>query len=325
MTSPIHHPASLITMHTPITSTSRHRSRLALPLRITAMLSLVLLSQCSQKDDSTLRFTGILDATTTRVSAQNAGLVTRLLVDEGRLVSPGDTLAVIEASKLGYQIEQSEAQTVELERQKESARAQLRAATINRENLRLRLDRFTALLRSGATTQQSVDDLKAALDAADEQLTAARLALEALTEKQAQLASGRKIVQTQIRDAVVASPLAGAVLVTYTEPGEFLTPGGPVCEIADLTDMWTKIYVAEEQLPFITMGQKVQVQVDGMPDRSFEGTVSWISPRAEFTPKTILTEETRTMLVFQARIRIPNNDGVFKIGMPVSVILQKAR
>ncbi|PLX31038.1 MAG: secretion protein HlyD, partial [Ignavibacteria bacterium] len=139
-----------------------------------------------------------------------------------------------------------------------------------------------------------------------------------------QIGAGQDLVRRQLRDAEIVSPLDGRVLVRYTDAGELLAPGSPVCEIADLSDMWTKIYISETQLHMVKLGQHVKVRIDGSDD-VLAGTVSWISSTAEFTPKTILTEETRTSLVYPVKVRVPNNDQLLKIGMPVTVTLDKSR
>lgn len=287
-------------------------------------LAAVLFGACSGKDESSFTLTGLMDATTVRVSAQTPGTIVAVNFDEGTAVSAGQTLAEIETEKLGYQIGQSSAAIEELSRQRASAELQLRAAVIQRDNTQKKYERFAALLASHAATQQSVDDLKAQLDAANEQLKAARASLDAIGSKQRQIESGRKIVERQVKDATITAPIAGTVLVKYTDRGELLGIGSPLCEIADLGAMWTKVYLEQHMLPSVRLGQKVRVRVDGMPDTDFEGTLTWISDKAEFTPKAILTEETRASLVYPAKVAISNPKGIFKIGMPVTVVIARA-
>ena len=132
-----------------------------------------------------------------------------------------------------------------------------------------------------------------------------------------------KVTTKQMRDAFIVSPEHGAVIIKYTEKGELVTIGSPLFEIANLTEMWTKIYLSETDVHRVKLGQKVQLKVDGLPEKSFDATVTWISDKSEFTPKTILTEETRTTLVYAAKVKAKNPDGVLKIGMPVSVLVPR--
>jgi HlyD family secretion protein len=294
-------------------------------MRIIAILITGLtLASCGADDSGQLSFTGIMDANTVRVSSETSGRVIELLVDEGADVKKGDAIARLETERIGYQLDQADAQQTELTHSIAAAASRVNAAEIQRNNLAKRLTRFRALLAREAVTQQTVDDLEAQLQSADAEIAAASASLSALRSKQAQLGAGEDLVRKQLRDAEILSPLTGRILVRYTDTGELLGPGSPVCEIADLTDMWTKIYVSETQLPSIMLGQHVQVIIDGTEER-LSGTVSWISSSAEFTPKTILTEETRTALVYPVKVRIPNEQQLLKIGMPVTVQLEKTR
>ena len=284
---------------------------------------LLLLSACSSKEETTAVYSGIMDATTIKVSAQTPGIVTEVRCDEGSRVSVGDTLAVIETEKLGYQLSQSQSLMEELSHQLRAAQLQQQAAAIQRDNVQTKLQRFTKLLQEGAATQQMVDDLQTQFDAANEQLRAADASLAAIRSKKMQVESGMKVTTKQMRDAFIVSPEHGAVIIKYTEKGELVTIGSPLFEIANLTEMWTKIYLSETDVHRVKLGQKVQLKVDGLPEKSFDATVTWISDKSEFTPKTILTEETRTTLVYAAKVKAKNPDGVLKIGLPVSVLVPR--
>lgn len=286
------------------------------------LLPVLLLASCGNGDETVMSFTGIMDATTVRVSAETPGRLVALHADEGEAVFRDSLLAVVETERLGYQLEQNEAMLAELAHQTESASLRLRAARVQRDNVLRRLERFRALLAQNAVTQQAVDDLQTQVDAADAELSAAEVALAGLRSKRAQIEAGTSIVRKQQSDARILSPIDGRVLVRYAEEGELLGPGAPVFELADLREMWTRIYVSETQLPALRLGQNMMLHVDGS-EAAFEGTVSWISDKAEFTPKTILTEETRTALVYAVKVKVRNRDAILKIGMPVTVSLPR--
>ncbi|MBR9974838.1 MAG: efflux RND transporter periplasmic adaptor subunit [Bacteroidetes bacterium] len=286
------------------------------------LLPALLLAACGDDDASIMRFTGIMDATTVRVSAETPGRLLSLHADEGEPVYRDSVLAVIETERLGYQIDQNDARLAELAHQTEAATLRLRAARIQRDNLLRRYERFRSLLAQDAVTQQTVDDLQTQVDAANAELAAAEAALAGSRSKRAQIQAGLSIVRKQQSDARITSPIDGRVLLRYAEAGELLGPGAPVFELADLRDMWTRIYMSETQLPALRLGQQVRLHVDGS-DTVFEGTVSWISDKAEFTPKTILTEETRTALVYAVKVKVRNRNDILKIGMPVTVSLPR--
>jgi HlyD family secretion protein len=291
---------------------------------ILVLLPLVLFSSCGDGEDATMTFTGIMNATTVRISAETSGRVVELRAEEGDPVTRDSVLAVLETERLGFQLEQSNAMLAELQHQTEAAALRLRAARVQRDNIARRHERFLALLAQQAATQQSVDDLRTQLDAADSELAAAQAALAGLRSKRAQIEAGGNLVRKQQRDARILAPLSGRVLVRYAETGELLGPGSPVFDVADFTDMWTRIYVSTAQLPHIRLGQEVSVSVDGV-DTTLDGTVRWISDKAEFTPKTILTEETRTALVYAVKVSVTNRDEMLKIGMPVTVEIRREK
>lgn len=294
--------------------------------RILSLLLLpVLLAACSSGDEADLRLSGTIEATTVRVSAQVPGLVTHLAFDEGSVVRKDSLLVTVDTERLEHQLRQSDATQDEIANQERALEAQLRAATATRDNLATRLSRMTALLAEHAATQQAVDDLRTQRDAAEAQIAALRAQIAALGSRRAQVDAGAQVLATQRRDASIAAPIDGTVLVRYTERGELLGIGSPVCDIADLRTMHTKIYIEEPTLAFFTLGMQLDVLVDGLEGKPLRGTLTWISDKAEFTPKSILTEETRTSLVFPAKVTLANPDGLLKIGMPVSVVARRVK
>jgi HlyD family secretion protein len=278
---------------------------------------------CSKKTETQMNFSGIMDTNTTRVSSQASGIITKLNFDEGMGVKEGQVLATIETEKLGYQLDQNRSAIEEINNQYSAALSQLESAKIERENISIKYNRVLALLKSKATSQQSVDDLKTQLDAADERIRYIKSSLDAVTSRKNQFESGARIIKKQLKESTITAPVSGTVLVRYVENGELLSPGSPVCDIADITSLWTKIYIDEKNLPFIKLGQKVRIRIDGIDDKTLEGQVTWISDKSEFTPKTIMTEETKASLVFSAKVSVQNMEGILKIGMPVSVIVQR--
>jgi len=280
---------------------------------------------CSEKTETQMNFSGIMDTNTTRVSSQASGIITKLNFDEGMGVKEGQVLATIETEKLGYQLDQNRSAIEEINNQHSATLSQLESAKIERENISIKYNRFLALLKSKATSQQSVDDLKTQLDAADERIRYIKSSIDAVTSRKNQVESGAKIIKKQLKDSKITAPVSGTVLVRYVESGELLATGSPVCDIADITSLWTKIYIEEKNLPFIKLGQKVRIKIDGIDDKTLEGQVTWISDKSEFTPKTIMTEETKASLVFSAKVSVQNIEGILKIGMPVSVIIQREK
>ena len=128
----------------------------------------------------------------------------------------------------------------------------------------------------------------------------------------------------RIKRAAITNPSAGTVLVTYAKPGEIVQPGQPLYKIADVGTVDVRAYVTEPQLAAVKVGKQARVSVDAGNDnhQTLNGTVSWVSSQAEFTPTPIQTREERADLVYAVKIRVPNQNGMLKIGMPVDVDFQ---
>jgi HlyD family secretion protein len=128
-------------------------------------------------------------------------------------------------------------------------------------------------------------------------------------------------LKKKVRDCSILAPSAGTVTLKAGEPGEFVTIGAAVIKLTYLDRVKLVIYVNEQHLAGIRLGQKAEVNIDGAPDRTFEGIVTYISPNAEFTPKNVQTKEERTKLVFAVKIEVENSDGALKPGLPADAKL----
>lgn len=142
---------------------------------------------------------------------------------------------------------------------------------------------------------------------------------ERITQAEARLAEAKEaLAAAEIRQSELRlfAPFAGTVVAATIEPGEFVAPGTPVLTIARLDDVWLRAFIAETELGRVRLGQAVTVHVDGLPDRAFAGTVRFIAPQAEFTPKTVQTQKDRVKLVYRIKVALPNPDHALKPGMP---------
>jgi HlyD family secretion protein len=178
-------------------------------------------------------------------------------------------------------------------------------------------DRIANLLLDGAATQKQMDDVNGGLDLLEKQILATEVQKESVRAELATLATQVKQVEENISKCFIISPLSGTVLVKFAEAGEITAMGKPVCKTANLDELELKVYISGDQLPYLKLGQEVEVLIDKDKKElaALKGQVSWISSRAEFTPKTIQTKKERVNLVYAAKVRV-SNDGTLKIGMP---------
>lgn len=262
---------------------------------------------------------GVFEATEVVVSAKAQGEIIRLDVTEGDEVKADVTLGVIDATKLNLQ-QQSlqdnrDAQTARiLNLQEQTASIQQQISHLQQEH-----ERFSSLLTKGAATQKQVDDLANQIKVMKAQLTATQSQLRSANESiQHQVDASdqqMKIVGSQMDDAIVKSPINGTILKKYAERGEYVVPGKALFKVADLQEMILRAYITADQFDQLKLGQRVKVMVDNGSEaqREYNGKVTWIAQKAEFTPKTIQTKDERANLVYAIKISV-NNDGMIKIG-----------
>ncbi len=283
----------------------------------------LLLAGCGKEEAQTFQASAIVEGTAIKVSAQTGGYLVKVYVDEGDDVVMGQTIALVDTEKLGYELERVQANLEDLAVQRRIAAANVRRARDDYDYARTKYERYQSLYRTNAAPEQLLDDLKIGFKRARIGYEQAQQRLASVASKEKALQAQVKLLRRRIRDAVVKAPLSGTITARYYDTGETIPPNAPVVEIIDLSEMWAKVYVSETYLPKIKIGQKAEVKVDGS-DRTLVGKVAWISSKAEFTPKNILTQESRTSLVYAVKIIVPNPQRILKHGMPVSITLHTA-
>lgn len=267
-------------------------------------------------------YTSVVEGTSVQVPALTGGEIKELRVDTGQEVQAGEVLAVVDTTELVFQKRQLQASLEDLDVQLKIARSNLKQAETTEQYVREKQQRIEALVNKDAASQQSLDDLTNQLQQAQTALDNARQAFQSLEARGKQVEAQLALVKKKIKDAVIIAPASGIISEKYFELGEAIPPMSPIAEIIEIQKVDVKIYISEKKLPEVKYGQTARVQVDGY-DQDLSGTVSWVSPRAEFTPKSILTPETRTSLVYAVKISVPNPEGILKHGMPVEIFLME--
>jgi len=279
-----------------------------------------LLIACSEGDKKDLYFDGRLETDVIKISAKNSGDLDTLLVDEGESVKQRQLLAVVNTDRLRLQLKQQEAQLSEISANMASLDAQKNQISSQLKLNEDLLSKTKDLLQKGAATTQKRDELSTQHDVFAAQLEAIKAQKTALGNKREQLEAAIDLTNLNISDSRLLAPVDGIILNRYFNESELTNPGMPVFELANLTYLDATIYVSLKRLADIKLDQNVKVLVDGVKE-NLEGRVQWIASEAEFTPKTILTEETRTSLVYAVKVRVQNDQGKLKIGMPVQVLI----
>ena len=197
------------------------------------------------------------------------------------------------------------------------------------------LKRQTYLVQTGASAQRALDDARAAKDEARARLRSALEGLElaeegfrsediAATKAGLQAAEAQlSRAQTDLADTEIVAPVAGVILSRIREPGAIVTAGAPVYTMTIVDPVWVRTYVGGPDLGRVTPGMRAKIRTDTFPDKVYTGQVGFISPEAEFTPRTVETPELRTDLVYRLRVIVDNPDGGLRQGMPVTVHLER--
>ena len=288
---------------------------------LAAPLALVALLACDRGDDPDAY--GNFEATETVVSAETGGSLLWFTPVEGQQVAPGTLLGVIDTTRLSLDRDQLGAQRTAVRSRVSEADRQIGVLAVQREIAGRAYARTRRLFAEQAATAQQLDQAEREYRVLGEQIAAARAQRSSVTQDVA--ASDARVAQIaeRITKSRVSAPFAGTVLATYARAGEFVPPGQPLYRLASLDTLTLRAYVTEPQLAQLRLGQRVQVSVDrGEGNQlALPGTVSWISAKAEFTPTPVQTRDERADLVYAVKIRVANQSGVLKIGMPADVAL----
>jgi HlyD family secretion protein len=299
-----------------------------------------------ERDDATDLVSGTVEATEAALGFQMPGRIATIRPREGDAVKAGDELATLDRAELDARRAQAQAALVaaratlnDLEagatiEERSRAREAMRASEQRLADAQRDFDRVQRLLAGGAVAQEVFDKAKLALDLATAQRNqaAADLQLAEKGPRPDRVAAQRAIIgqaEAALRQAdaarengVIIAPFSGVVAVRDREPGETAAAGAPVLTLVDLTDRWVRVYIREDRIGAVHLGQRATIHSDTYPDKTYAGTVSFIASQAEFTPRNVQTTAERVKLVYAVKVRVTGDESQeLKVGMPVDVRL----
>lgn len=298
------------------------------------------------RDDDVLRIYGSIDMRTVSLAFEEAGRIAAVNVEEGMRVKAGEELAELERRRYEIARETAAAQVAVAQKELDlqlagsraeeidAARAQLRAAEASYELARRTCSRETKL--GVATTRMRMDEACSQARVSLAQTQAARKQLELLLAgtriEQIDVARANlRLAQASLADAqralencTLTAPAAGVIRSRLREKGDMVSASVPVYEMAIMEPLWIRAWIDEVNLSKVAPGMAVHVKVDSFPGRMFEARVGFVSTVAEFTPKTVQTEDLRTSLVYEVRLVLNDREGLLRQGMPVTVEIPSA-
>jgi len=296
---------------------------------------------------SELRIYGNIDIRKADLAFNEQERIAEVLVEEGDRVTKNQVLAILQTRRLEAQIKEAEAQIAAQQevvkrfeagtrwQEIEQARAEMTAAQARVRNAMKNYKRIRETSEAGATSQQALDDIRAQLDVDQAQLKVKERALNLALEgpRKEDIAVARNNLETlkaslsllkiRLADMTLTSPAPGVIQNRILEPGEMASPNRPVITLALTDPKWVRAYISEPDLGRINLGMKAKILSDSFPDQTFGGWIGFISPVAEFTPKTVETEDLRTKLVYEVRVFVHDSKDLLRLGMPVTVIVDR--
>lgn len=282
------------------------------------ILVFLFLVSCNGKRDYDA--SGTFETEETIISAEATGTLKTFTIDEGENLKAGQQVGYVDTLQLFLKKKQLESQIKSTLAQMPDIPAQLAALRSQLKTAEREKQRIANLVEADAATRKQLDDANAQTDLIKKQIAAQQSALGVTTKSISRQVSPLEVQIEQINDQIAKSyiinPVNGTVLTKYAEANEVVTTGKPLYKIADLSSLILRAYVTGDQLPQIKLGQRVKVLTDktGGEYRIQDGITTWISDKAEFTPKTIQTKDERANLVYAIKVKV-KNDGYLKIGM----------
>jgi len=288
-------------------------------------LAIIALSACHEQTTHADSYSNFDAHAEVIVSAQNKGQIVQFTLDEGDQLKAGQIVGQIDTTDLFMNkqvlIKQKEAIAAQLISLNANVRVQQQQLAIHLKNQK----RIQNLFKHQAATQKQLDDINGMVDLTHMQIKATQSQQQSIKAQISGVDAQINAVNESMAKAKIRNPVTGTVLVKYAEEGELATPGKPLYKIANLKSLELNAYISGSQLNQMKIGQQVDVEYDRNKEENqkTKGTIIWISPQAEFTPKTIQTKEERVNLVYAVKVKVGNSSGTIKIGMPGTFTLAK--
>jgi HlyD family secretion protein len=279
----------------------------------------------SCKNEKTFDASGSFEAVEVIISAEANGVLKAFDIEESQVLQTGQLIGYIDSTQLYLKKKQLETQIAALLAKKPNIPVQLSVLYEQLKTAETEQQRVSSLVKSEAATTKQLDDINAQIEIIKKQIDAQKSTLyissEGINKDILPLQVQVEQLNDQLLKCKIINPINGTVLTKYAEQNEMAVAGKALYKIADLSTIILRVYISSNQMAQVKLNQKVKVHTDdgsgGFSEK--EGTITWISDKAEFTPKTIQTKEERANMVYAIKIKMPN-DGVYKIGMYGEVV-----
>jgi len=286
------------------------------------VIPMLLAIACGGGHSGEIKAPGLVDGVVVNLKAAVAGTVESVDVAEGELIKAGKVIARIDSQKTLNQLEALDISRKELEVNRENLKQSLRYINANIDYLNKQVERFHRLRDKKAIAGEKLENMELRLLQAKTSATDILKKLEALDVQEERLQNQKAMLELVMKDHRVEAPGDGIVIETFVARGEMVMPGSAIADVIDTSSLYIELFVEEREITSLTLGQKVDIHVDGIQDRTFQGTITAFGKKAEFSPKYIISEKEREALLYKVKVGISGDYETFKIGMPVTVVLK---
>jgi len=280
---------------------------------------IAVISVCKQHQQNYIRAAGVVDGEVVSLKSLVSGKIDRLNFNEGSLVRKDEVLVEINADKIFTQIKSLDIKEQEIDINQNKL---LRRLSFLRQNLdywKSQVESFERLREKDSISGDELEKARLKLKEIETNLFEAEQSLRELKVKREGLHNEKIRFELLYEDFTLSSPVTGIVLDRYMNEGEAIMPGIAIADILDINSLFIETFIEERELGQLSLGQKVEIFVDGIEERSFSGEIVLFGREAEFSPKYILSEQERQALLYKVKISIDGDNDIFKIGMPVTI------
>jgi len=288
------------------------------------LLAIFVLVSCGEKGkENVISSTATIEAVQVRISPIYQARIKNIPVKEGERVKKGDVLAILDSREFELKKKEVETTRKELFYSIASLSRQIEELGVRLKQVEKTYERAKNLYKEKAIPLQKFEETETEYLSLQKRLQALKENRSALKAKIESVNQRLELLDYYIENSKIKAPIDGIVQEIVAREGEVVLPTSTILTLAKMDEVWARMYVEERYLGFIKIGQKAKIKVDSFPNREFSGKVIWVAEEAEFIPKNVQTQSERATLVYAVKVSIDNKKGIFKIGMPVEIFLEK--
>ncbi len=291
---------------------------------ILILLCAFLIPYCGKRQTAEIKAPGVVDGNIITLKSQVSGVVDEVLLSEGRKVVKDDVLVNINSDKIKNQLDELVISLKEIENNSEKLKKKVIFVRSNLAYLGKQVERFKRLRKSESIPGENLEAMELKKLEAETSLFDIGKTLRDLELQKEKIENKQKYLNLVLADHVIKSPVSqGVIIETFVSVGETVFPGASIADILDLPSLYVETFLEEREVSSLKLNMKARILVDGQGNKELWGTVSYFGRKAEFSPKYIISEKERESLLYQVKIKVEGDTGIFKIGMPVTVAFNK--